>query len=104
MAEHRELYGRTYIVGYQVEIRKGSGSGSKRWGRRASWLRSGSRGVSPWRSRAPCSWGSSGGSCRWASGCSGMARWVALTLADPHWDDVIVAQLTRRYKSLYEAG
>jgi len=29
---------------------------------------------------------------------------VALTLVDPHWDDVVVAQLVRRYKAAYDAG
>ena len=29
---------------------------------------------------------------------------MALTLFDPHWDDMVVAQLTRRYKAYYDAG
>jgi type IV secretion system protein VirB3 len=29
---------------------------------------------------------------------------MGLTHWDPHWDDVGIAHLTRRYRSLYEAG
>jgi type IV secretory pathway TrbD component len=29
---------------------------------------------------------------------------MALTLYDPHWDDIFLAQLTRRYRAYYDAG
>lgn len=29
---------------------------------------------------------------------------VLLTQFDTHWDDIAIAQLTRRYKAFYEAG
>jgi type IV secretory pathway TrbD component len=29
---------------------------------------------------------------------------VALTLRDPHWDEVLIAQCVYRYKAYYEAG
>jgi len=34
----------------------------------------------------------------------GHGTMVALTQRDPYWDDVMLAQLVRRYKSYYEAG
>jgi len=34
----------------------------------------------------------------------GQGLLVLLTLFDPWWDDMAIAQLSRRYKSLYEAG
>ena len=29
---------------------------------------------------------------------------VALTLLDPHWDEVLIAQFVHGYKAYYEAG
>jgi type IV secretory pathway TrbD component len=29
---------------------------------------------------------------------------VALTLRDPHWDEVLIAQCVHGYKAYYEAG
>jgi hypothetical protein len=29
---------------------------------------------------------------------------VALTLCDPHWDEVLIAQCVYHYKAYYEAG
>ena len=29
---------------------------------------------------------------------------VALTLLDPHWDEVLIAQCVHSYKAYYEAG
>jgi len=29
---------------------------------------------------------------------------VALTLLDPHWDEVLIAQCVHGYKAYYEAG
>jgi type IV secretory pathway TrbD component len=29
---------------------------------------------------------------------------IGLTLWDAHWDDIAIAQLTRRYKAYYDAG
>jgi len=101
MAEHRE---RRYIIGYQVEIRKGL------------WARVTTLGAP----RIPAS--------LWLAGCLSAAfacamlvgvKWgivvmgvwllghgamVALTQMDPHWDDVMLAQLVRRYKAAYDAG
>jgi hypothetical protein len=34
----------------------------------------------------------------------GQGALVLLTLWDPQWDDLAGAQLTRRYKSFYDAG
>src|SRR6266566_648071 len=34
----------------------------------------------------------------------GQGALVLLTQFDGHWDDMAIAQLTRRYKSAYEAG
>jgi len=100
----RERQRREYIVGYQSEIRKGL------------WDRVKTLGAP----RIPAS--------LWLAGCLSvafifalmvsvmvgvgiMAGWllghgvmVALTLCDPHWDDVLVAQLVHRYKAYYEAG
>jgi type IV secretory pathway TrbD component len=104
MAEHRELYGRTYIVGYQVEIRKGLWERVKTLGAprilASLWL-AGCLSVA-----FACAMlvGVKWGLLPMGLWLLGHGTMVALTLADPHWDDVIVAQLTRRYKSLYEAG
>src|SRR5712671_5162846 len=100
MAEH----GRTYIVGYQVEIRKGLWERLKTLGAprilASLWLAvclsiafacamliSVKTGLLPMG--------------LWLGGHSTM---VALTLIDPHWDDVVVAQVFRRYKNSYDAG
>ena len=37
----------------------------------------------------------------WLVGCLYTAL---IFLSDSHWDDMAIAQLTRRYKALYEAG
>lgn len=100
MAEH----GRTYVVGYQVEIRKGLWERLKTLGAprilASLWL-------AVWLSIAfACAMLVS---VKW--GVAVMGFWllgqgtmVALTLVDPHWDDVVVAQLVRRYKNFYESG
>src|SRR2546425_6404718 len=104
MAEYRERDGRTYIVGYQVEIRKGL------------WERVKTLGAP----RIPAS--------LWLAGCLSVAfacamlvgvKWgllpmglwllghgtmVALTQVDPHWDDGVLAQLARRCKAQYDPG
>src|SRR5216683_7685708 len=104
MAEYRARTGRPYIVGYQVEIRKGL------------WERVKTLGAP----RIPAS--------LWLAGCLSVAfacamlvgvKWgllpmgiwllghgtmVALTQVDPYWADVVVAQVFRRYKAYYDAG
>lgn len=96
--------GRGYIVGYQSEIRKGL------------WERVKTLGAP----RIPAS--------IWLASCLAVAFifvmtisvkvgllamgfWVlghgvmvALTLCDPHWDEVLIAQLVHGYKAYYEAG
>jgi type IV secretory pathway TrbD component len=101
MAEHRE---RRYIVGYQVEIRKGL------WDR-VKTLSAPRIPASLWL--AGCL--STAFACamlvgmKW--GIAVMGLWllghgtmVVLTQVDPHWDDVMLAQLVRRYKAAYDAG
>jgi type IV secretory pathway TrbD component len=101
------VYGRQrreYIVGYQVEIHKGL------------WERVKTLGAP----RIPASlWLASCLSVAFIFamtisvkvGLVAMGFWVAghgvmvaLTLCDPHWDDVLVAQLVHGYKAYYEAG
>jgi type IV secretory pathway TrbD component len=46
---------------------------------------------------------------RWAGGaimvwCLGQGVLIGLTAWEPQWDEMALAQLTRRYKSYYEAG
>jgi|SRR5215510_758875 len=104
MAEARERQGRPYIVGYQVEIRQGLWQRVKSMGAPrilgALWL---------------ACWLSAAFACAMLVSVKcgvllmgvwllGHATMVALTLYDPHWDDVLLAQLLRRYKAFYEAG
>jgi type IV secretory pathway TrbD component len=101
---NRGRQGREYIVGYQSEIRKGL------------WERVKTLGAP----RIPAS--------IWLAGCLSLAfifamtisvkvallpmgLWlfghgvmVALTLVDPHWDEVLIAQFVHGYKAYYEAG
>jgi type IV secretory pathway TrbD component len=104
MAFPRGSQGPIYIVGYQMEIRKGLWERIKTLGvpriLGALWL-------------ALC--GSAAFACAMlvslkAGGVPmglwlvGHATMVVLTQMDPHWDDVALAQLMRRYKTYYEAG
>jgi type IV secretory pathway TrbD component len=100
----RERQGREYIVGYQSEIRKGL------------WARVKTLGAP----RIPASiWLASCLSVAFIFaltmsvklGLLAMGFWllghgvmVALTLRDPHWDEVLIAQFVHGYKAYYEAG
>ena len=104
MAEYRARTGRPYIVGYQVEIRRGLWDRVKTLGApripASLWL-------------AVCL--SVAFACAMLMGVKwgflpmglwllGHGTMVGLTHVDPHWDDVLVAQLVRRYKAAYDAG
>src|SRR5262245_9418354 len=104
MAEARERSRREYIVGYQVDIHKGLWEPIKTLAAPRIW-------AALWL--VFCGGGAFG--CAMVVGVKwgvmlmgvwllGHGTMVALTLIDPRWDEVVLAQLVRRYKSDYDAG
>jgi type IV secretory pathway TrbD component len=96
--------GREYIVGYQSEIRKGLWERVKTLG--------GPRIIaSLWLVICLSVAFVFAVTMSLKLGVAAMGFWalghgliVALTLIDPHWDEVMLAQWVRGYKAYYEAG
>jgi type IV secretory pathway TrbD component len=101
---HRGRQGREYIVGYQSEIRKGLWERVKTLGApripASIWLASCLAVAFIFAMTISVKWGL-GVMGFWLFGHGIM---VALTLCDPHWDEVGIAQLVHGYKAYYEAG
>jgi type IV secretory pathway TrbD component len=100
----RGRHGRDYVVGYQSEIRKGLWERVKTLGApriiASLWLVIclSVAFVFAVTMSVKLGLGTLG---FWALGHGVM---VALTLLDPHWDEVLIAQFVHGYKAYYEAG
>src|SRR5215831_707634 len=93
-----------YIVGYQVDIHKGLWEPVKTLAAPRIW-------AAIWLA----GWGSLAFACamlvgmKWGLALMGVwllghGTMVVLTFIDPRWDEVVLAQLVRRYKASYDAG
>ena len=96
--------GREYIVGYQSEIRKGL------W-ERVKTLGAPRMPASIWLALCLAVAFVFAMTISVKLACLVMIFWllvhgvmVALTLCDPHWDEVLIAQWVHGYKAYYEAG
>src|SRR5262245_52205128 len=100
----RERQGREYIAGYQSDIRKGLWERVKTLGAprhiASLWLVLclAVAFIFAMTISVKLAVGAMG---FWALGHGVM---VALTLSDPHWHNVMLAQWIQRYKAYYEAG
>jgi type IV secretory pathway TrbD component len=101
---NRGRQGREYIIGYQVEIRKGLWERVKTMGApripASLWLALCLSVAFVFAMTISVKLGL-GAMGFWLLGHGVM---VALTLRDPHWDDVLIAQVVHGYKAYYEAG